>query len=227
VSLGTARFVYLEDTPALMSHVPRNMLHVTPNFDFDPLPPPEEENIFSNDRQRMPWDNDVAEDTRDDLAAQLPAIIEAQMNHPDMPEHRRGYLRQVLDMIQAAGGMPGMMGDLGGGMAEMMTALGDGLPPMMGGVPGEWEDEFDDEDEDEVDDFDDEYGEDYEYDDDELPPLIPVNDDGNRTGEDMPGLVPVSGPQRQGGGNTQVPPSEPDITQMTPGAWPWPGEELD
>lgn len=241
VSLGTARFVYLEDTPALMSHVPRNMLHVTPNFDFDPLPPPKEENIFSNDRQRMPWDNDVAEGARDDMAAQLPAMIEAQMNHPDMPEDRRGFLRQILDMIQAAGGMPGMMGDLGGGMAEMMTELGGALPGMMGGVPGEWEDEFDDEDE------EDEFDEDYEYDmdrwgypqhevdenedgdesDDEMPPLIPINDDGNRTGGDMPGLVPVNRPGHQGEGNAQGPPPEPDLTQTTPGAWPWPGEDLD
>ncbi|KAL1840921.1 hypothetical protein VTJ49DRAFT_7619 [Mycothermus thermophilus] len=56
VSLATARFVYLDNTPALMSAVPRLMLHTAePNFDFDPLPPPENENVFSSEIQRLPW----------------------------------------------------------------------------------------------------------------------------------------------------------------------------
>jgi len=56
VSLATARFVYLDNTPSLMSAVPSSILHgEPPNFDFDPLPPPKDENIFSSDVQRLPW----------------------------------------------------------------------------------------------------------------------------------------------------------------------------
>jgi hypothetical protein len=56
VTLATARFIYLDNTPALMSSVPRQMLHTAvPNFDFDPLPPAEHDNIFSSGTQRLPW----------------------------------------------------------------------------------------------------------------------------------------------------------------------------
>ncbi|KAK3371813.1 transcriptional repressor TCF25-domain-containing protein [Lasiosphaeria ovina] len=55
VSLATARFIYLDNTPELMSAVPREMLHTSPNFDFDPLPPPKDENIFSSSSQERPW----------------------------------------------------------------------------------------------------------------------------------------------------------------------------
>ncbi|KAK4122794.1 DUF654-domain-containing protein [Parathielavia appendiculata] len=56
VTLSTARFIYLDNTPALMSAVPRQMLHsAVPNFDFDPLPPPREQNVFSSSTQQLPW----------------------------------------------------------------------------------------------------------------------------------------------------------------------------
>ncbi|KAL2116449.1 hypothetical protein VTJ04DRAFT_8617 [Mycothermus thermophilus] len=56
VSLAVARFIYLDNTPELMAKVPRLMLHThEPNFDFDPLPPKEEENVFSNEMQKIPW----------------------------------------------------------------------------------------------------------------------------------------------------------------------------
>jgi hypothetical protein len=56
VSLGTVRFIYLEGNTDLMSAVPRNMLHASPNFDFDPLPPAKEENLFSSEQQMAPWE---------------------------------------------------------------------------------------------------------------------------------------------------------------------------
>ncbi|KAK3900242.1 ribosome quality control complex subunit 1 [Staphylotrichum tortipilum] len=56
VTLSTARFIYLDNTPALMAAVPRQMLHhAAPNFDFDPLPPAQEANVFSTATQRLPW----------------------------------------------------------------------------------------------------------------------------------------------------------------------------
>lgn len=48
VTLGVARMVYLDGDQDIMAMVPRQMLHSEPNFEFDPLPPPREVNLFSN-----------------------------------------------------------------------------------------------------------------------------------------------------------------------------------
>lgn len=52
---NVGRFVYLDNTPALMGLVPGDMLHSFPNWDFDPLPPAKEDNIFSYESQSSPW----------------------------------------------------------------------------------------------------------------------------------------------------------------------------
>jgi len=51
INLNVARFVYLDNTPALMALVPSQLLHRSNNSDSDPLPP--DRNIFSWDSQRM------------------------------------------------------------------------------------------------------------------------------------------------------------------------------
>lgn len=58
IPLSTGRFIYLDNTPELMRLVPSSMLHASPNFDYDPLPPPLEENIFSSEWQSLPWRRD-------------------------------------------------------------------------------------------------------------------------------------------------------------------------
>ncbi|KAL2256468.1 hypothetical protein VTK26DRAFT_1613 [Humicola hyalothermophila] len=56
VGLPLARLVYLENVPALMALVPRQMLHAaSPNFEFDPLPPQRADNVFSSTTQALPW----------------------------------------------------------------------------------------------------------------------------------------------------------------------------
>ncbi|KAI0154442.1 transcriptional repressor TCF25-domain-containing protein [Xylariaceae sp. FL1272] len=55
---NVARFVYLDNTPSLMSVVPDGLLNQQPNWEFDPLPPPMDENIFSYDSQKQPWNPD-------------------------------------------------------------------------------------------------------------------------------------------------------------------------
>lgn len=64
VKINVCRFVYLDNTPSLMGAVPGGMLSVTPNFDFDPLPPPREDNVFSHESQKRPWDGG-GDDERD------------------------------------------------------------------------------------------------------------------------------------------------------------------
>lgn len=55
VPLSIGRFIYLDNTPELMGLVPSSMLHASPNFDYDPLPPARDDNIFSNEWQSIPW----------------------------------------------------------------------------------------------------------------------------------------------------------------------------
>ncbi|KAF5589255.1 transcription factor 25 [Fusarium pseudocircinatum] len=52
---GVTRLVYLEGQTSLMGLAPREYLEMQPNYEFDPLPPPEEENIFSSEGTRMPF----------------------------------------------------------------------------------------------------------------------------------------------------------------------------
>ena len=42
-----ARFVYLLEIPSLIGLIPRDLLNASTNWEFDPLPPPFSENIFS------------------------------------------------------------------------------------------------------------------------------------------------------------------------------------
>lgn len=58
VTLNVARLVYLEGAGTmreLLSLVPPALLQARPNFDFDPLPPPLDENQFSSAVDRIPW----------------------------------------------------------------------------------------------------------------------------------------------------------------------------
>ncbi|KPM39144.1 hypothetical protein AK830_g7398 [Neonectria ditissima] len=53
--LGATRLAYLEGQTSLLSTAPRDRLDSQPNYEFDPLPPPEEENIFTGEGTRLPW----------------------------------------------------------------------------------------------------------------------------------------------------------------------------
>ncbi|KAI0116418.1 transcriptional repressor TCF25-domain-containing protein [Nemania sp. FL0031] len=55
VGRNVARFVYLDNTPSLMGYVPGGLLNTSPNWEFDPVPPLKEENIFSYASQEQPW----------------------------------------------------------------------------------------------------------------------------------------------------------------------------
>ncbi|KAI0484509.1 transcriptional repressor TCF25-domain-containing protein [Xylariaceae sp. FL0804] len=88
VGRNLGRFVYLDNTPALMSLVPDGMLSTTPNWDFDPLPPPQEDNLFSYESQKLPWA------PHRDAFVGLPGAI---------PQDR-GALRAILERLRQEGG---------------------------------------------------------------------------------------------------------------------------
>ncbi|KAK3387524.1 transcriptional repressor TCF25-domain-containing protein [Podospora didyma] len=102
VSLGTARFVYLDNNPELMSAVPRQLLHQNPNFDFDPLPPPKDDNVFSSPTQSRPWT--AAADDDNHMRARLPGDLRAVIARAlrdTPPDHElQGQLRDLARQAQ-------------------------------------------------------------------------------------------------------------------------------
>jgi hypothetical protein len=94
VSLGTARFVYLDNTPSLMACVPRGMLNADPNYDFDPLPPPLELNRFSNRWQRVQWGRD-GETLRNAEVDEIERLV-LGITHGDDDASRAGALDEHL-----------------------------------------------------------------------------------------------------------------------------------
>lgn len=55
IDLGAARLAYMDGQTSLLALVPREMLERQPNYEFDPLPPAEKDNIFTADGCRLPW----------------------------------------------------------------------------------------------------------------------------------------------------------------------------
>jgi hypothetical protein len=55
VDQGCARLAYLEGETSLLAVAPRTLLDSQPNYEFDPLPPAEEDNIFTTESSRLPW----------------------------------------------------------------------------------------------------------------------------------------------------------------------------
>ncbi|KAL6799230.1 DUF654 domain-containing protein [Trichoderma sp. SZMC 28013] len=55
IDLGVARMAYIDGQTSLLALVPRSMLEQQPNYEFDPLPPAEKDNIFTGEGCRLPW----------------------------------------------------------------------------------------------------------------------------------------------------------------------------
>ncbi|KAM5345758.1 hypothetical protein ACJ41O_011619 [Fusarium nematophilum] len=55
VDQGATRLAYLEGQTSLIALAPREFLDTQPNYEFDPLPPAEEDNIFTGKGTRLPW----------------------------------------------------------------------------------------------------------------------------------------------------------------------------
>ncbi|KAH9990554.1 transcriptional repressor TCF25-domain-containing protein [Xylariaceae sp. FL0662B] len=71
---NVGRFVYLDNTPSLMSLAPSGMLSRSPNWEFDPLPPALEDNIISYESQKLPWKPNRAAQATSSLAGNPQAL---------------------------------------------------------------------------------------------------------------------------------------------------------
>lgn len=90
--LGSTRLVYLEGEGPLITLAPREFLDRQPNYEFDPLPPAEKDNIFSGEGCRLPW----ADQTRGSRA----------MEH-QIEQQLRNLMQRQQNMRQAQDGAIG------------------------------------------------------------------------------------------------------------------------
>ncbi|KAF6814964.1 hypothetical protein CSOJ01_03794 [Colletotrichum sojae] len=131
----TARWVWLEDSPSLLGGIPRHLLTQEPNYAFDPLPPPKDQNIFTSMGMQMPW---------------------KYLDGEGMSDQGRALLNMLQRQQQrlAARGV-GAGAAAGAGVAAMMGAFPDDDDDENGGEFGDpWEGNFVDEDDGELE-FDD------------------------------------------------------------------------
>ncbi|KAI1480468.1 DUF654-domain-containing protein [Daldinia eschscholtzii] len=115
VRANLARFVFLLEVPSLIGLVPRDLLNTSVNWEFDPLPPPLEQNIFSYDSQKQPWEpSPLEERLRAGLEQgdrrELMRIL-AQARLAGAPEDVQADLERAI--LEAADG-PGENHDNGG-----------------------------------------------------------------------------------------------------------------
>lgn len=192
MTLDVVRFVYLDNTPALMSLVPSRLLHRENNSDSDPLPP--ERNTFSYDAQRL-WINRglLQGHSHGGIGDYNPLAAIARMipgfgvNMPrgsddqddgDEPDIDPNELRRELeDAVQGNEAMPR-------GVAQTllnMLGWGNGGGPVLMDYGSADEDDEDDEFVDARD------GEETDYDD--LPNLVGSDGEAGDSDGDMPGLV--------------------------------------
>ncbi|KAI1780371.1 DUF654-domain-containing protein [Hypoxylon cercidicola] len=180
VKSNFGRFVYLLEVPSLIGLVPRGLLDTKVNWEFDPLPPPLEENIFSHSSQTRPWIPG-----REDHGAGQRDLENLIRNLQDEDEENGADNIFVARPDEAP---PGGMGGMFQAFLDMLIPnnFDDGTDAddyaELRGMPGQW----------------------YETDladgmtdDDEMPPLIPIgnthhsNNDEDDTPDDMPPLIPA------------------------------------
>ncbi|KAK7977920.1 hypothetical protein PG996_003971 [Apiospora saccharicola] len=117
---NVGRFVYLDNTPALMGLVPDGMLHSFPNWDFDPLPPAHEENIFSYETQKVQWTPDSGATDNPMLGPMPNGVGRRELEQMLQQVIRDGAPEQVRQALEEALGHNGQDADVlgGDGIAE-------------------------------------------------------------------------------------------------------------
>lgn len=123
--LGATRLAYLEGQTSLITLAPRALLDRQPNYEFDPLPPAEEDNIFTHEGTKLPWTEKRG--AAGGAGANDPAVQEA--------------LARMQNMLAAQGGA----GGAGAGAGRLGRVQGFGVA----GQPEE-ESDYDDETDEEL-----------------------------------------------------------------------------
>lgn len=107
MTLDVVRFIYLDNTPALMALAPSNLLHRSNNSDADPLPP--DHNIFSYPAQRIAIEGrdgprgGLGDDFFDPLAALARLLPGFRRADADNREEYEDAIHRVLEGVVEGG----------------------------------------------------------------------------------------------------------------------------
>jgi Transcriptional repressor TCF25 len=122
MSLDVVRFIYLENTPALMSLAPSQLLHRSNNSDADPLPP--DHNIFSYAAQRSavegrePAQGGLGDDLFDPLAALARLLPGFRRPEAENREEQEEAINRVLEELAGGETQDGLSDDTGDSEGE-------------------------------------------------------------------------------------------------------------
>ncbi|PHH72978.1 hypothetical protein CDD80_4122 [Ophiocordyceps camponoti-rufipedis] len=150
------RQAMLDGEGPLLALAPRELVESQPNYEFDPLPPPEEDNLFTARATQLPWRDRQQQDEEQDpelmarmnnlLAhhAELAAVLDDDDDDDEIRALRQAdddELQRDLEAHRARADQPGML-------AALMQALGLGRETAAdvpsredddpSGVPGAW-----------------------------------------------------------------------------------------
>lgn len=94
--LDATRLAYLEGQTGLLAVAPRALLDQQPNYEFDPLPPKEEDNVFTGEGTKLPWTASRASSQAgvNDMLARLQAM---GMRQGGGPRVARGAMQAAAD----------------------------------------------------------------------------------------------------------------------------------
>ncbi|KAL7932319.1 DUF654 domain-containing protein [Trichoderma chlorosporum] len=96
IDLGVARMAYIDGQTSLLALVPRSMLEQQPNYEFDPLPPAEKDNIFTGEGCRLPWREQRQTPARlGGIIAQMEELLARRGPRPQ--EDEDGLMEQLRD----------------------------------------------------------------------------------------------------------------------------------
>ncbi|OAQ99593.1 hypothetical protein LLEC1_03474 [Akanthomyces lecanii] len=140
--LGATRLVYLEGQTSLITLAPRALLERQPNYDFDPMPPVREDNIFTYQGTQLPWaENRGGDDATNEALARMQNMLGVQQRGGGMPAQGFGIgaaaddesdyddetdeeLRRDLEEHARRSREPGFLGNL----MQMLGVGGRGAP---------------------------------------------------------------------------------------------------
>lgn len=164
--LGATRLAYLEGQTSLLSVAPRQLLDSQPNYEFDPLPPAEEDNIFSSEGVQLPWNqeqsaaqNELFARMQNMMPRRAPAVGAGGGFAPEQDDDDIGgpnweddeELQRDLEAHANRANAPGlfnaMMQMLGGRRGEEVDRGLDDDIEEAEGLPGSWPEDEDDRDE--------------------------------------------------------------------------------
>ncbi|KAI2632285.1 DUF654-domain-containing protein [Hypoxylon sp. NC1633] len=172
ITVNFARFVYLLGIPSMIGLLPRELLDMPVNWEFDPFPPPMHQNIFSYPSQMQPWEPSHSLGNIPGNSGRLPGIDAwNEMLREEVPQHIVQELEDAMRNMAEGQDMP----------ATNNRLVHHILESLRNEMPGAWPDDNSEEE---------------EITDDELPHLLPAGELNSANDADTEAPPPGGGNDR-------------------------------